>query len=78
MSDYEYVNVTYVKGLLMFDTIYNLNKDKTLKALKRYYNNCAYKIATADDLIESFESQRLNIGGIIKNWINGDTIMLTF
>ena len=78
MSDYEYVNVTYVKGLLMFDTIYNLNKDKTLKALKRYYNNCAYKIATADDLIESFESQRFNIGGIIKNWINGDTIMLTF
>lgn len=78
MSDYEYVNITYVKGLLMFDTLYNLNKTKTVNALRRYYKDCAYKIADVDALVESFESSGLKVGGIIKNWINGDTVMLTF
>ena len=78
MSNYEYVNVSYIKGMLMFDTLYNLNKAKTLSGLKRYCQSSAYKVADINDLISAFTDSGLPVGGIIENWINGDTVMITF
>ncbi len=51
----EYVMITYVKGCLMFDTIYEgMGATKFYKALSHYYTNYKFCIATPQNMIDSF------------------------
>jgi len=77
MSEYEYVNIVYSKGLLLFDTLERLSASKTEKALKRYYSQNAYKIAGYSDLTEAFDAVGFRAGGIFDSWTTGQVVMLT-
>lgn len=76
LTDGEYVAVTYMKGLLLFDSLLQVaGKDKFNAALSEYYRSCAYKIATPDDLIAAFSSQGLPVGGIVNGFVDGKVLL---
>lgn len=74
----EYVQCTYTKGVLMFDTLREMVGDKKFgKALKDYYQNYAYKNASPADMIASFErSTGYQLEGFFKAWLDGEVKIL--
>lgn len=72
----EYVAVTYMKGLLLFDTLLQLNgRDKFNAALSYYYTENAYGIADASDLERAFDEKALDVDGIVKAYTEGSVII---
>lgn len=73
----EYVQCTYTKGMLMFDSIRKSVGDrKFFKALKDYYQDFAYKNASPADMIASFiDSTRTDLEGFFNSWLNGDVVI---
>ena len=73
----EYVQCTYTKGLLMFDSIRESVGDrKFLKALKNYYKDFAYSNATPADMIASFsKSTGYDLESFFESWLNGDVVV---
>ena len=72
-NESEYVYISYVKGMLMFDSLKDvLGKEKFIKCLQTYFEDNKFKIATPDTLIESFsKGAKCNMRGIFESWING-------
>lgn len=55
-NDSEYVILTYVKGSLMFNTLYEtMGKEKFFRALKNYYAAACYTIASPQTMALHFE-----------------------
>lgn len=55
VSEQEYVYMTYVKGCIMFNELYELlGKDKFVSGLRKYVDGCKMTMATPTDLIASF------------------------
>ena len=76
ISDYEYRCLAYDKPLVMFDTLRKSVGDKKfLAGLRRYYETCAYKIASAGDLVGSFEKVGLDVGGFFESFLDGKAIL---
>ena len=73
----EYVQCTYTKGMLMFDSIRKSVGDrKFFKALKDYYQDFAYKNASPADMIASFiDSTRVDLEGFFNSWLSGDVVI---
>ena len=73
----EYVQCTYTKGMLMFDSIRKSVGDrKFFKALKDYYQGFAYKNASPADMIASFiDSTRVDLEGFFNSWLSGDVVI---
>ncbi|MCL2540088.1 MAG: M1 family metallopeptidase [Firmicutes bacterium] len=73
----EYVYMTYVRGLLMFDSVYEaIGEKKMLAGLQHYYKTNAFKNATPDCLIESMnKGSRTNLSGIFASWLDGKVII---
>lgn len=73
----EYTYCTYVKGSLMFESLYQLvGKDKFIKSLKEYFENYKYKNATPNNLVSAFEKickQELN--SFFESWISGKVVI---
>lgn len=69
----EYVYNTYVKGMLLFDSIRDcVGAKKFNKALREYYKEYMFKIASPDDLIGMFEKIcSSKVGTIFDSYING-------
>lgn len=75
-SEYEYVNVTYVKGAIMFDELRKfVGDEKFFKALKDYYEDYCYKNACPDDLISVFERYGKGAEGFINGFLEGKVIL---
>ncbi len=74
-SEYEYVNIAYVKGALMFDYLrVAVGEDEFFKGLKKYYKDYSFKNATPDDLIFVYENS-CQTSGFFSSWINGEVII---
>lgn len=73
----EYTFTIYCKGVLMFDSLYQLiGENKFVKSLKIYAKNNAYEIAHADDLISAFETgAKTNLEDFFDCWISGRVII---
>ena len=73
----EYVYNTYVKGTLMFSTIYDLVGEKAfLKALKYYYAHNLYEIATPTDVISCFShGSGKNLESIFTSFLEGKVVI---
>ncbi len=69
----EYVYNTYVKGMLMFASIFEVVGEKSfVKALKYYYKNNLYKIATPNVVIKSFcVGSGKNLENLFNAWLTG-------
>ena len=76
-SEAEYTYCTYVKGVLMYESLYQLiGKDDFLSGLKNYFQDNKYTNATPADLINSFEkSCGSDLENFFLSWINGKVVI---
>ncbi len=73
----EYTYCVYVKGTLMFDSLYQLiGKKQFLKAIQLYAKTYAYNIATPECLIGCFEkTSKSNLENFFDCWLNDKVII---
>ena len=76
-NDSEYVIFTYVKGSLLFNTLYEtMGKTKFFKALANYYNDACYTVATPNQMINCFaKTGGSEIATIFDAYITGKEII---
>lgn len=76
-NDNEYVVFTYVKGSLLFGTLYDImGETKFNKALNNYVNSTACSIAAPGALIDSFvQVSGAEVGKIFNDFIEGKEIL---
>ena len=75
-SDYEYANISYNKGLILFDTLRNsMGDSKFLAALKKYYADNLYKIAGYSAICEAFKSTGLDAEPFFNSFVEGKIII---
>ena len=75
-TSYEYVNIAYVKGALMFDYLrMGVGDEMFYKGIRTYLADYSYKIATPDSLVGAFEKAGANTNGFFKSWFNGEVVI---
>ena len=76
-NDNEYVIFTYVKGSLLFNTLYEtMGKTKFLKALSNYYDEAQFTIAAPQTMINSFTRVGGNeLSKVFADFIEGKEII---
>ncbi len=75
-SEYEYVNIAYNKGLLLFENLrVTVGDSKFCDALKNYYKNFRFKIATPENLIGCFTRYGADIDSFFKSYLEGRIII---
>ena len=75
-GEYEYVNIAYIKSVIMYDCLRTTVGDEMFfKALKRYYSQ--YKFLNADpfDLVGAFEKAGAAANGYFEGFFNGTAIL---
>ncbi|MBO4412612.1 MAG: M1 family metallopeptidase [Clostridia bacterium] len=74
----EYVYITYVKGMLLFDSLREILGDKKFeKCLKQYFEENKYKISKPENLISSFEkASKTKLESFFNAWLDGKVILL--
>lgn len=76
ISEYEYENIAYNKGILLFDAVYeSIGEDKFFSSLKAYYNKYLYEIASPDDLIACFKGAGASVEGLFASFIDGSGVI---
>lgn len=73
----EYTYCTYVKGVLMYESLYSLvGEKKFVKSLQNYYQTNKFKNVTADELIEAFTKTTGNdMQSFFDSWIKGKVVI---
>ena len=73
----EYTFTIYVKGALMYDSLYHLvGEKKFVKSLQLYAEQNAYKIAKGENLIASFETCcKTDLEDFFDCWLTGKVII---
>jgi len=76
-TETEYVYLTYVKGILMFDSIAEVvGQNKMEKCLQEYFKTCAMKNATPSDMINCFEkASHKKLSSFIMSWLDGSVVL---
>ncbi len=75
-SDFEYTNITYNKGLLLFDYLRNALGDKKFKdCLKQYCGQFTGKIATEEDMVALFCESFKDAEGIFSAFTEGKILI---
>ena len=75
-SEYEYVNIAYVKPCIMYDSLRTtLGDDKFFGALKKYYSEYSLEVATPYDLVGVFEKYGTDTNGFFESFFNGKVII---
>lgn len=73
----EYTYCVYVKGTLMYDSLYQLvGKKQFLKSVQLYAKTYAYKLAKPEHLISCFEKcTKTNLENFFDCWLNNKVII---
>ena len=73
----EYTYCIYVKGVLMYESLYSLvGENSFYKSLKNYFEKNKYKNATPNDLIDSFSNTcKKDLTNFFDSWINGKVVI---
>ena len=75
-SEYEYVNITYVKGAIMLDELRKFIGDNHFfNALKDYYATYKFKNARPEDFVCVFERYGKDAEGFIYGFLDGKVII---
>ena len=79
-SEVEYVYITYVKGMLLFDTMEDvLGRDELIKCLRAYFKENCFKIATPEIMIDVFErTSKKELVGLFDSWISGKVVLKNY
>ena len=75
-TESEYVYLTYVKGVLMFDSICELIGERKMEqSLRELYSVNSFKNVKPVDIVLAFENiSRKKLGGYIMSWLDGSVI----
>lgn len=74
-SDYEYINIAYNKGLLAFESVRTAMGDKKFfSALKNYFNDNKFKIASCEEMISHFTALH-DVEGMFTSYIEGKVVI---
>ena len=73
----EYTYCTYVKGVLMFDSLFQLiGETKFYNSLKSYFNNNKFSFATPNSLINAFNTTcKQDYTNFFNSWLNGKVVV---
>lgn len=73
----EYTYCTYVKGVLMYDSLYNLiGEKKFVESLKTYFENNKFSNTTPNNLIQAFnEITKQDFNNFFSSWTNGKVVI---
>ena len=73
----EYTYCTYVKGVLMFDSLEKLvGRAKFLKSLQNYYKNMQFLVSKPENLINSFNLIcKTNLNNFFESWTKGKVVV---
>lgn len=75
-SEYEYVNVAYVKSAIMYDTLRTSVGDaKFFSGLKKYYADLAFKNAEPSDIIAAFNGVGADVEGFFTGFFEGKVVL---
>ena len=74
----EYTYCTYVKGVLMYESLYTLiGEKKFVKALKTYYKENTFANVEPADLVKAFsEASKMDLNDFFDSWITGKVVIL--
>lgn len=75
-SEYEYVNISYIKPCIMYDYLRKtIGDNKFFNSLKKYYEEFSFKNATPHDLVGSFERCGSDTNGFFQSFFDGKVIL---
>ena len=75
-GDYEYRNIAYDKGVILFDRIREVvGSKKLIGALKRYADTCGGTIATPAELINCFSKSGANVSALFDSFLEGKCVI---
>jgi aminopeptidase N len=75
ISDYEYVNIAYNKGLLLFEAVRAaMGDEKFCLSLREYFDGNKFTVASAEALIAPFV-KRADVEGIFTSFLDGKIII---
>lgn len=75
-SEYEYVNLAYVKPCIMYDNLRTTIGDhKFFNSLKKYYAENYLKVATPDNLISAFIKTGVDADGFFNSFFDGKVVI---
>ncbi len=75
-GDYEYRNIAYDKGVILFDRVHETaGHKKCMQALRRYKEKFCGKIATDGDLIACFDAVGANTRALFGSFIDGKCVI---
>lgn len=74
----EYIYISYVKGVLLFDSLRQVLGDRAFfKGLKKYFETSKGMNVTPSDMIASFEKSSLrNLESFFDSWIDGKVVVV--
>ncbi|MDR3217061.1 MAG: M1 family metallopeptidase [Clostridiaceae bacterium] len=78
LTESEYVIISYYKGALLFQSLYEILGEKTfLKSVSAYHAAYAFSVATPSDLIACFQKNvKTDIEPIFDAWISGKVVLM--
>ena len=75
-SEYEYVNIAYIKPCIMFDNLrITIGEEKFFSSLKDYYEEYKFKNATPDDLVSRFENRVGDVHKYFESFFEGKEVI---
>ena len=75
-SEYEYVNIAYIKPCIMLDTLRTtIGETKFFKGLKNYYSKYCFLNATPSDLVGVYEKIGADTNGFFDSFFNGKVLL---
>ncbi|MDE7082834.1 MAG: M1 family metallopeptidase [Clostridia bacterium] len=75
-SELEYNNVTYNKGMILFEMLRNtLGDEKFTLGLRKYFDDSCGKIASSDELIGCFIKSGTDVEGLFASFLEGKILI---
>ena len=75
-SEYEYVNIAYLKPCIMYDYLRTTIGDKAFfSSLKKYYERYKFKNVSPDHLVGTFEKNGTGPNGFFQSFFEGKEII---
>jgi len=75
-SEYEYVNIAYIKSVIMYDTLRDTIGDKKFfDGLKRYYKDNAFLNAEPYSIVGAFEKSGADVSGYFSAFFEGKEVL---
>ncbi len=75
-SEYEYVNVAYIKPCIMYDYLRTtIGENRFFNSLRKYYNKYKFKNVMPDDLVGAFEKTGADTNGFFNSFFQGKEII---